>query len=128
MATKTTQGIRITVHSNYRESMSAPEKNHFMFSYKVIIFNETDYSVRLLRRHWHIFDSSGELKEVEGEGVIGEQPVISPKENYEYESACYLQTDFGKMYGSYLMERIRDKEKFMVQIPEFQLIAPFRLN
>ena len=82
----------------------------------------------MLRRHWYIFDSNGEHREVEGDGVVGHQPVLMPNEVYEYESACNLTTDIGNMRGEYEMIRLIDKEKFHVEIPTFDLIAPQRLN
>ena len=74
MVTEITNGIRISVSTVYQEEFSNPDNLHFIFSYKVIIENENEYAVQLLRRHWFIFDSSGEQSEVEGEGVVGEQP------------------------------------------------------
>ena len=78
----------------------------------------------MIARHWDIYDSSSEHSEVDGEGVVGEQP----GEIFEYESACSLTSDIGKMSGRYLMERKVDKARFYVAIPEFELIVPLRLN
>ena len=93
-----------------------------------MIENKSEYTVQLLKRKWNIFDSNGEHRVVEGDGVVGQQPVLAPNEIYEYESACNLNTDMGKMRGIYQMMRIVDKENFYVEIPEFKLIAPQRLN
>ena len=123
-----TKGIKITVRTHFQPAYSRPEMNHFLFTYKIVIENSSEYSVQLLRRHWYIFDSNGEHREVEGEGVVGQQPVLMPNTIYLYESACNLITDIGKMHGKYEMIRIIDKEKFEVKIPEFHLIAPQRLN
>lgn len=128
MVTQVTQGIKISVETVYQEAHSNPLKAHFFFSYKINIENQNDYTIRLLRRHWHIFDSSGEYSEVEGEGVVGQQPVIQPGESYAYDSACNLTTDMGKMHGIYLMERIIDGSRFDVYIPEFHMVVPSRLN
>ena len=128
MVTQVTQGIKISVETAYQEGQSHPSKSHFFFSYKISIENQNDYTIQLLRRHWHIFDSSGEYSEVEGEGVVGQQPVIQPGEIYTYDSACNLSTDMGKMYGTYLMERIIDGSRFDVHIPEFHMVVPSRLN
>jgi ApaG protein len=84
--------------------------------------------VKLLRRHWYITDSNGTYREVEGEGVVGQQPVIEPGGSHQYISACNLRSDMGKMSGSYQMENLYNKRLFQVQIPEFQMIAPFKLN
>lgn len=128
MITKITEGIKISVQTSYQESNSNPLKSHFFFTYKISIENQNDYAIRLLKRHWHIFDSSGEYSEVEGDGVVGQQPLIEPGEIYTYDSACNLSTDIGKMYGTYLMEKIIDGTRFDVHIPEFELVEPSRLN
>ena len=128
MISQITKGVKITVRTHFQPAYSRPEMSHFLFTYKILIENRSEYSVQLLRRHWYIFDSNGEHREVEGDGVVGQQPVLMPNEIYEYESACNLTTDIGKMSGVYEMIRIIDKEKFMVEIPEFKLIAPQRLN
>lgn len=128
MISQITKGVRITVRTQFQSGYSRPEMNHYIFTYKILIENRSEYSVQLLKRHWYIFDSNGEHREVEGDGVVGQQPVIMPNEIYEYESACNLTTDIGKMHGIYKMIRIIDKEKFSVDIPEFKLIAPHRLN
>lgn len=81
-----------------------------------------------MRRQWFIFDSNGTVREVEGEGVVGVQPVIAPGDSYSYVSGCNLKTDIGSMKGRYLMQRSIDNGEFLVDIPEFELIVPFRLN
>lgn len=128
MIQKITKGIRITVETEYREDQSNAEHGRHLFSYFIRIENEGDYSVRLLRRHWYIFDSSGEFREVEGEGVVGQKPLLMPGEVYEYESACDLTTEMGAMHGTYLMERERDGLRFEVHIPRFEMFAPARMN
>lgn len=128
MTTKVTEGIRISVSTSYQELYSSANQFQYLFSYTIRIENKNNYSVQLLRRHWHIFDSSGEYREVEGAGVVGETPVIGSGDHYTYESACNLSTDVGKMEGTYLMQRLDTKEKFLVTIPGFKLVAPFRLN
>ena len=99
-----------------------------MFAYRVTIENHNPFSIQLLRRHWFIFDSNGEHKEVEGEGVIGIQPILQPSENYQYVSGCNLKTEMGKMHGTYLMENQNNKERFYVNIPSFDMIVPFKNN
>jgi ApaG protein len=128
MVTKITDGVKISVETIYQPEYSNPANEHFMFAYRVNIENLTETSVQLLNRHWHIFDSNGTNREVEGEGVVGQQPVIEPGDNHEYVSGCNLKTDMGSMKGSYEMERIVDGLKFRVNIPEFYLIAPYKLN
>lgn len=128
MVTKITDGVKISVETIYQPEYSNPANEHFMFAYRVYIENMTENSVQLLNRHWHIFDSNGTKREVEGEGVVGLQPIIEPGDNHEYVSGCNLKTDMGSMKGSYEMKRIVDGRKFRVNIPEFYLIAPYKMN
>lgn len=128
MTTQITHNIKISVRTRFQEEHSSPNQRHYLFSYHIIIENNSEYTIQLLRRHWHIFDSSGEYREVEGEGVVGEQPILASGEVYQYESACNLSTEIGKMYGTYLMERKIDGTQFNVDIPEFELIVPSKMN
>jgi ApaG protein len=128
MITKVTHDIRVTVETKFQELYSDPAKMYFLFTYKIKIENTGDYDVQLLRRNWNIFDSISEHRSVEGAGVVGQQPVLRPKEVYEYESACNLKSEFGKMDGTYTFERLVDGEEFSVSIPEFKMVVPFRLN
>lgn len=126
--TTTTKGITISVDVSYEPHYSKPHQNHFVFSYRICIKNNSKAIVQLLRRHWRIFDSNGTQKEVNGEGVVGEQPVIAPTEQYEYSSWCVLKTPIGKMEGQYLMKRGSDNKTIGVNIPTFNLITPVTLN
>jgi ApaG protein len=128
MVTKITAGVKVSVETIYQPEYSNPMNEHFMFAYRVKIENMGDYAVQLMSRKWNIFDSNGTNRQVEGEGVIGQQPIINPGENYEYVSGCNLKTDMGSMKGSYEMIRVVDGEKFQVKIPEFQLITAYKLN
>jgi len=128
MSTIITDGVKVSVETIYQPEYSNPANDHFMFAYKVTIENMSNYAVRLLGRHWYIFDSNGAKREVEGEGVVGQQPVIEPGMAHEYVSGCNLKTDMGSMKGEYTMARLMDNGLFNVQIPEFYLIAPYRLN
>ncbi|EDM36332.1 ApaG [Pedobacter sp. BAL39] len=128
MVTAITQGIKISVETGYQDHNSNPENDHFMFAYRINIENLSDYSIQLMRRQWFIFDSNGTQKEVEGEGVVGLQPVIQPGESHAYISGCHLNSDMGSMSGTYLMQRLADGTEFTVDIPEFNLIVPYRLN
>ena len=123
-----TDGVKISVETQYQPEYSNPANEHFMFAYKISIENLSDYTVQLLRRHWTIFDSNGTHREVEGEGVVGLQPVIEPGDSHEYISGCNLKTDMGGMKGTYQMVRLIDNSLFDAQIPEFHLVAPFKLN
>ena len=128
MITQITHGIRVCVIPEFKPEYSLPLKNHYYFSYRISIENKSEFPVKLLGRHWYIYDSSGEHNEVEGEGVVGTQPLIGPNEFFEYESACNLSTDIGKMRGNYLMEQVDTGKQFYVQIPEFKMEAPYKLN
>lgn len=128
MVSAITDGIEICVETFYQADFSKPVLNEYMFAYRVTIENHNDYSVKLLNRHWKIFDSNGENKIVNGEGVIGEQPVISKGEQYNYVSGCNLKSEMGKMVGNYEMQNLNNMQLFTVNIPEFELIAPQKNN
>ena len=128
MDTQTTQGVQVTVTTNYLPDYSSPGQQHFVFAYKINIQNNSEFTVKLLRRYWQIFDSNGTVREVEGEGVVGQQPVLEPGESHQYVSGCNLKTGIGKMVGNYTMERLVDSRDFKVEIPEFVLIVPYKLN
>lgn len=128
METFVTAGIRVSIESFYQEKHSDPDTNRYVYAYRVTIRNESAYSVQLLRRHWHIKDSNSLIREVEGEGVVGEKPVITPGDEHQYVSWTHLYTDIGKMYGVYTMLRVDTDVTFEVKIPEFTLVAPSRLN
>ncbi len=128
MPTTTTQGVTVTVTTNYLPDYSSPAQEHFVFAYRIDIRNDSEFTIKLLRRHWYISDVNTGLREVEGEGVVGRQPVLEPGEAHQYVSGCNLKSGVGKMRGTYLMERVANGEQFQVNIPEFTLIVPFRMN
>ncbi len=128
MVKKITQGIQVSVETKYRQEHSQPEEGYYFFSYYITIRNFTDYTVQLMRRHWEIIDSNGEYREVEGPGVVGQQPVLHPGEQYSYQSSCTFRTPIGKMQGTYLFEKLNSRESFEVEIPEFVMVVPSLLN
>lgn len=128
MIVKITDGVKVSVETLYQAEYSNPANEHYMFAYKIKIENLGDFSVQLLTRHWDIFDSNGSHREVEGEGVVGLQPIIEPGEWHEYVSGCNLQTEMGSMKGSYEMLRLSDQTRMIVNIPEFALIVPYKMN
>ncbi|MCX2573742.1 Co2+/Mg2+ efflux protein ApaG [Pedobacter sandarakinus] len=128
MVTAITDGVKVSVETVYQPEYSNPINEHFMFAYRIEIANLSDYSVQLLRRQWHIFDSNSSRREVEGEGVVGIQPIIEPGQTHVYVSGCNLKTDMGSMRGTYLMKKLVDASEFDVDIPKFQLVAPYKLN
>ncbi len=120
--TAITENIRVTVRPVYLDGRSDIMNRRFVFGYFVRIQNVGTREVQLLRRHWYIHDSTGRIQELEGDGVIGAQPVIAPGESHEYNSYCVLKTFTGFMEGFYLMES-GCGERFHVAIPRFDLTA-----
>ncbi|RQO30431.1 Co2+/Mg2+ efflux protein ApaG [Taibaiella sp. KBW10] len=128
MVKKITEGICVTVETFYQDEQSNPINGEYMFAYRITIDNYADVPVQLLRRNWHIVDSTLGLRVVEGEGVVGQTPIIDPNESFQYVSAANLRSDMGKMYGTYQMMNLYTQQKFEVVIPEFMLLAPFKGN
>ncbi len=126
MVTSITQGVKVSVETFFQHNYS--KNGEFVFAYRVTIENKSENTVQLLRRHWHIYDGIGVWREVEGEGVVGETPVIVPGAFHQYVSGCNLVAPMGKMKGTYLMIKKLDGKHFDVVIPEFQMIAPFMMN
>lgn len=128
MVNEVTAGINVSVETFYQPSHSNPAQLRYVFAYQIVIENDSDFTVQLLRRHWYINDANGVQREVEGEGVVGEQPIIAPGDKYEYISGCDLSTEIGTMKGTYLMQRTVSGESFLANIPSFLMVAPFKLN
>jgi ApaG protein len=123
MYTTTTHSIRVSVEPFYLAEQSEPEKDRWVFGYKVTIENQGGEAVQLLARHWRITDARGRLHEVKGDGVVGEQPVIEPGRQFAYASGAPLGTPSGIMVGSYHMVS-GSGDQFEVAIPAFSLDAP----
>ncbi len=119
------QDIRVTVFPIYLDSQSAPDENHYLWAYHVRIENMGTAPVQLKNRHWEITDSFGRTQIINGAGVVGEQPLIQPGENYEYTSGTPLTTPSGIMVGHYSMSR-HDGEMFSVDVPAFSLDSPYQ--
>ncbi|MBT8401027.1 MAG: Co2+/Mg2+ efflux protein ApaG [Rhodothermia bacterium] len=117
-----TDTIRVTVRPLYLDGQTDVMRGRFVFGYFVRIENEGALEVQLLRRHWVISDGRGKIEEVEGEGVVGLQPVIPAGEAHEYNSYCVLETFEGSMEGTFLMQR-ENGERFKAAIPRFNLRA-----
>ena len=120
---ETTSAITITVEPYYLDEQSEPAEGHFVWAYHVRIENNGGKTVKLMTRHWRITDSRGNVQEVRGDGVIGEQPVLTPGGSFEYTSGTPLGTPSGIMAGSYRMET-DDGKSFDVVIPAFSLDSP----
>lgn len=126
MYEKTTFGISVTSTPVFIPEQSSPLNGYFVWLYTIRIVNNSENEVQLLNRHWRITDAFGNLEEVKGPGVIGEQPVLSPGDSYEYSSGTNLRTSSGIMQGSYQFQNLDKKEEFLeVEIPAFSLDSPF---
>ncbi|MBT5435676.1 MAG: Co2+/Mg2+ efflux protein ApaG [Alphaproteobacteria bacterium] len=123
MYEETTRSVRVTVNPVYLDHQSEPEKGHFVWAYQVTIANEGAETVQLLTRHWKITDGLGQIHEVQGPGVVGEQPVLKPGEAFEYTSGTPLSTPSGIMAGTYQMQAASG-EAFDAVVPAFSLDSP----
>ncbi len=126
--TTVTNGIRVTVRSRYEPNHSLPQRDQYVFSYAILIENDSDITVQLLRRHWYIYDSLLSKREVEGEGVIGQQPTIAPGESYTYSSWCPFSSEIGMMKGHFEMISKSDQKHFIATVPSFTMMALGRRN
>ena len=122
---ETTKFITVSVEPFYLDEQSEPDDGHFVWAYHVRIENNGKETVQLITRHWRITDSLGNVQEVQGDGVVGEQPVLSPGGSFEYTSGTPLSTPSGIMSGTYQMET-NAGERFDVTIPAFSLDSPYQ--
>ena len=128
ISSKVTDGIRVNIRTTYVKDESSPKHHYYVFAYQVEIINESPYEVQLVSREWHILDGYGNTRVVEGEGVVGKKPLISPGETHQYISGSHFQTPVGKMSGYYHMIRSMDQAAIKVEIPPFTMISPFLHN
>jgi len=129
------ENITVSTITNFVENQSDIENNQFVFSYKVTITNLSGQTVQLLSRHWIIKDANSKKEEIYGEGVIGEQPIISPGESYSYTSGAIIETEIGTMEGRYFLitksdhsSNVSDATEFEISIPKFILAIPRTLH
>ena len=118
-----TQGIRVRVQSHFLPDQSSPRDDRYVFAYTITISNESTFTAQLRTRHWIITDGRGGVEEVKGDGVVGEQPRLSPGQSFQYTSGCVLTTAIGTMQGSYRFWR-DDGTYFDAQIAPFSLSTP----
>src|SRR5580698_4898757 len=118
-----TRGIGVSVEPTYLETRSSPRSSQYFWAYRVTIENQGRETVQLLSRHWMITNARGDLTEVKGPGVVGEQPVLEPGQSFEYTSGAPLNTPSGMMGGAYQMETASG-ERFDIEIPTFSLDCP----
>lgn len=128
MVKTSTYNIEVSVDVKYWPQHSIPKENHYFFVYFITIENKSDYTVQLLKRHWDIFDSIGDKRAVDGDGVVGETPVLQPGEKFEYNSGCNLTSEIGFMKGFYTLVKLADDKEFNVEIPQFEMIVPAKCN
>lgn len=128
MVSKISEGIKVSVETFYQQDYSNPMQHENMFAYRITIANLSSFSAKLIKRHWFIFDSDAEYREVEGEGVVGMQPIILPGEEYQYVSGCNLHTEMGRMHGIYTFLNQFNNKEFKVIIPAFDMVCPFKYN
>ncbi|MEQ1550178.1 Co2+/Mg2+ efflux protein ApaG [Sphingorhabdus sp.] len=119
----TTDGVTVRVVTNFLDDQSSPSQNRWFWSYHIRIENHRDDPVQLLTRHWKITDGHGGVNHVDGDGVVGEQPLLKPGGSHDYVSGCPLATPSGIMGGHYRFIRA-DGSTFLVEIPRFKLVAP----
>lgn len=115
--------IRVDVETSYLDEQSDPQQRRYVFSYTITIRNEGSVAARLLTRHWIITDANGQVREVRGDGVIGEQPYLKPGQGFRYSSGAVIETPVGTMQGSYQMVG-DDGHHFDAPIPPFRLAMP----
>jgi len=128
MVQKVTQGIKISIETEFNSSFYKNNTMHYAYNYTVTIENQSNDTVQLISRYWKISDSLNNIEVVEGEGVIGQKPVLKPGTFYTYSSGCILISPFGSMKGFYNMINFSTTRKFKVDIPSFKLSAPFAIN
>ncbi|MCG8557858.1 MAG: Co2+/Mg2+ efflux protein ApaG [Proteobacteria bacterium] len=122
-----TQGIEVIATANYMPQHSQPASRRYVFAYTIRISNKSQRTVQLTSRHWHIMHGDGKTQEVEGEGVVGEQPILPPGQSFQYTSGCVLTTPHGTMHGTYRM-LWEQGDGFDAEIAPLTLAAPYALN
>ena len=127
MEALTTRGINISVDTEYWAPYSQPDREHYVFAYRIEIENHGMDPVRLQRRCWKVTNAAGDVRMVEGPGVVGETPLLRRGDRYSYTSWCQLRSPLGAMEGFYTMEN-PGGESFPVFVPKFTLAAPWKLN
>jgi ApaG protein len=121
------QPIEVRVQTRYVAAQSQPAQRRFVFTYTITISNQGEEAAQLISRHWRIRDARDQLQEVQGLGVVGEQPHLAPGASYTYTSGVILETETGMMEGSYEFER-EDGERFTAPIPAFALVPPHAMH
>ncbi|MDR5866574.1 Co2+/Mg2+ efflux protein ApaG [Halomonas koreensis] len=122
------EGIRVDVEPAFREDESDPEEGRFVFSYTITVHNHSGHSMQLLARHWKITQSSGEVQEVRGKGVVGQQPLIGPGQTFRYTSRAILDGPVGVMEGAFTCVDTASQRPFEVAVAPFRLAGPNQVH
>lgn len=118
-----TCGVRVQMRPQFAQDRSHPSLGDYLFSYEVIITNESQETVQLLSRKWRIINAHGDCQEIEGPGVVGETPILAPGEQFTYSSYCPLDTYWGTMEGVFIMKTLSE-QIFEVEIGRCYMVAP----
>lgn len=128
MVSQVTQGVKVSVITSFEGIYFKNQKIHYAFTYRITIVNQSKDTVQLLTRHWEIFDALNHKEVVDGEGAVGQKPVMKSGETYSYTSGCLLVAPLGTMKGFFTMINFTTSRKFNVEIPAFGLGASYILN
>jgi ApaG protein len=128
MVSQVTQGVKVSVITSFEGIYFKNQKTHYAFTYRITIVNQSKDTVQLLTRHWEIFDALNHKEVVDGEGVVGQKPVMKSGGTYSYTSGCLLVAPLGTMKGFFTMINFTTSRKFDVEIPAFGLGASYILN
>lgn len=128
MVQSITHGIKVSVKTSFEGTLYNNHKVNYAFKYIVTIENQSKDVVQLIARHWQVKDSLNNIREVDGEGVIGQKPILNPGEKHSYSSGCLLSSPYGSLKGYYKLVNYTTTRNFKVSIPSFKLNAPFALN
>ncbi len=124
MYSKTTKGVTVTVTPYFLDDQSSPQEGHYVWAYQVNIKNSSLNTIKLNQRNWVIIDANGKIMNIQGEGVVGEFPILHPGESFEYTSGTPLKTTNGFMQGFYLMSQ-KNGDQLKIDIPTFSLDSPY---
>lgn len=128
MSQEISKHVNVSTEVHYIDDQSDPDENRYVFAYTISITNQGDVAAQLKTRHWVITDSNGKVSEVEGDGVVGKQPVIAPGKTFVYTSGAVVETPVATMQGKYNMQDTEIGYGFEVEIPVFRLAQPNILN
>lgn len=128
MVEQITKGIKISVKTKFNGTSYRNNRLYYVFAYFITIENHSSHTVQLTDRFWKIYDSMNKTEIVEGEGVVGQLPILKPNDEYSYSSGCFLESNIGAMTGYYQMTDLDNLEYFKVKIPTFQLVTTILSN